>query len=337
MNEFYNKLKYFEETEKVRSEIYYHYTSLEALYSIVTSKTFRLTSLKSSNDKKELFYKPEHFLSDFKNIIEKEGDDSTKKILLLIQQSVNNNYNSFINECKEKTQHFALCLSKKKDNLTHWDRYAVNCTGVCIAFNVASLKVLAQRTNTTALTVGLYDVSSVSYTQQETDKRIRNCIVRILNLLFEEWQPKNIEKFILENGYVYAAVACRLAMKFTKNSSFVDEDEIRFYHDSASIKSMLNLLKTMKLDIPPELHTNLRKNFQNLVTDLKIREEKYCLTTAGIREYRNLCLEEIWGSGVVPEIVLGPMCIQNRTELRRFLNANGLQGTKISISEVPIR
>ena len=61
MDEFYNKMKYFEQTERIPAEIYYHYTSLEALYNIVSSKTFWLTSLKTSNDKKELYYKPEFF------------------------------------------------------------------------------------------------------------------------------------------------------------------------------------------------------------------------------------------------------------------------------------
>ena len=43
------------------------------------------------------------------------------------------------------------------------------------------------------------------------------------------------------------------------------------------------------------------------------------------------------GSGTIPEIILGPMCIQNRKELKYFLKANGLEGTKISVSSVPIR
>ena len=61
------------------------------------------------------------------------------------------------------------------------------------------------------------------------------------------------------------------------------------------------------------------------------------MTKAGIRSYKNLCLDEIWGSGVIPEIIIGPQCVQNRNELQRFLKANGLEGTKVSISKVPIR
>ena len=69
MNEFYNKMKYFEDTEGIQEETYYHYTTLEALYNIVKNKTFWLTSLKSSNDKKELYYKASDFLEDFYRIM----------------------------------------------------------------------------------------------------------------------------------------------------------------------------------------------------------------------------------------------------------------------------
>lgn len=74
----YNKLRHFEEIEKVPAKVYYHYTSLDALFSIVSSRTFRLTSLRSSNDKKEFSYNIERFLTDFSQIIENEQDDNTK-------------------------------------------------------------------------------------------------------------------------------------------------------------------------------------------------------------------------------------------------------------------
>lgn len=81
MRKNYNKMDYFENIEKILMEVYYHYSSLEALYSIVTSKTFRLTSLKSSNDRKELYYKPEEFLKDFNKICENEKDENKKSVL----------------------------------------------------------------------------------------------------------------------------------------------------------------------------------------------------------------------------------------------------------------
>ena len=84
-------MKYFEETEKIPAKIYYHYTSLDALFSIVTSKTFRLTSLESSNDKKELYYTPEEFLKDLDNVLNNEKNIRTKKVFKLIKESISLN------------------------------------------------------------------------------------------------------------------------------------------------------------------------------------------------------------------------------------------------------
>ena len=56
MNRMENRMQYFEEVEKVKPQVYYHYTSLDTLFNIISNKTLWLTSLKSSNDRKELFY-----------------------------------------------------------------------------------------------------------------------------------------------------------------------------------------------------------------------------------------------------------------------------------------
>lgn len=61
------------------------------------------------------------------------------------------------------------------------------------------------------------------------------------------------------------------------------------------------------------------------------------MSSKGIWGYKELCLDAVRGSGTIPEIILGPMCIQNQKELKHFLKANGLEGTKISVSSVPIR
>ena len=120
MNEFYNKLKYFEKTEGIAKDVYYHYTSLDALYSIVQSHTFRLMSLKSSNDKTELFYKPEAFISDISRLCDAEEEDGVKKYYALMKKSLEAHKNTLLKDLKAKKQPYALCLSKKDDNLTHW-------------------------------------------------------------------------------------------------------------------------------------------------------------------------------------------------------------------------
>jgi hypothetical protein len=48
-------------------------------------------------------------------------------------------------------------------------------------------------------------------------------------------------------------------------------------------------------------------------------------------------LEHMWGDAFIPEVIIGPKCYQNKRELTSFLKANGLYGTKVRISEIPIR
>lgn len=340
MNEFYNKLKYFEEIEKKPADVYYHYTSLEALYSIVTSHTFRLMSLKSSNDRTELYYKPENFVSDISRLCETEEDANTKKYYSLLKSSFESHKDKLWKDLKAKQQPYALCLSTKKDNLTHWDRYANNCTGVAIGLNVRSLDVLYSRTETFGFALGLFDLGQSLYTQKSIDSWIKYEMIRgfeWLKQLNETLGKKDIKKTIEQSGYLFLGAACRNVMKFAKTPAFFDEDEFRIYFDPRSIKDTLHLIDSGKGQINDELYKKIRKNFVDLVDILKLGEENFAMTRAGIRGYHNLCLSEIWGSGVIPEIVLGPMCTQSRNELQRFLRCNGLEGTKIKISSVPIR
>lgn len=69
----------------------------------------------------------------------------------------------------------------KKDNLTHWDRYAAGCTGVCIGFNISALRVHMQRLNSTAFGMGLYDVGKF-FMAQNREKYKKN-----LKKLIEQW------------------------------------------------------------------------------------------------------------------------------------------------------
>lgn len=334
-----NSMKHFETIEGVPAQVVYHYTSLEALYSIVTNRSFRLTSLKSSNDATELFYKPETFICNLENIIANETDELTKQYLFLIKNSVDKHKDEFFKECRRKSFPYALCLSKKRDNLTHWDRYANSCTGVCIGFNVSALNVLMQRLAITSFGVGVYDVGDTLYASECKDRLIKKSLLSIINEIVKQDKMSIDETINLlrDNGYIYAIGAYRQISKFVKDQSFVDEDEVRLFHDSASVDDTVRLLNLMKEEIHPELYVNLIKHFNKFVSSLKIENEKYYVSTRGIRCYKNLCLSDVWGEGTIPEIILGPMCSQSKEELKRFLKANGLGRTKVLVSDVPIR
>lgn len=340
MNEFFNKMKYFEETEKVHQEIYYHYTSLNSLYEIIRNRTFWLTNLKTSNDKQELFYKTENFISDFTEIAEAENNEKTKTYFQLLLNSLNDNREFFNEAVNVKCEPYSLCLSNKRDNLTHWDRYAANSTGVCIAYNVAALKVYHSRMNSSIFGESIFDIGGVLYNKADISKYIRGVAIKMFAMIVEMKERShdvNIQSTISKNGYMILATICLRIKKFIKNDSFIDENEVRFFHDATSIKTTLHLIDLMRNDLNSELFKNVRKNFLEIIKQYGIQENNFAMFQLSIRSYRKLCLNEIWGSGTIPEIVLGPRCLQDRIELKKFLKNNGLEGTKVSVSKIPIR
>ena len=125
--------------------------------------------------------------------------------------------------------------------------------------------------------------------------------------------------------------------KFVKNPSFVDEGEVRLCFDSKTIDESLKLMKLMKGHISEGAFNHYKKSFLDLLESLEIEKCEFTMSKRGVRSYHNLCLKDVWGSGVIPEIILGPMCTQNKRELQLFLKSNGLSSTKIIESKVPIR
>lgn len=342
MSEIRNKMKHFEEVEQMSPEIYYHYTTLDALYEIVSSKTFRLTGIKLTDSRRESFYKPEQFLADLEAVMESETKDADRRnFFRLIKESIEQNRDKFLRQCRVRRSLYALCLSEKKDGIAYWERYAANCRGVCIGFNVAKLKACLQRLEPWGLDDGLYDVGKAICPAEDREACIRNDLLRFYDCLYEKGgknaRQKNLEDLIRSNGYVYAAGMYLRLVKFADKDSFLDEYEVRLYQDSAYIKLMLPLIECMEAGTEAEEYRNLKKHFTEVIKSCKPEEEQFCVTKNGIRGYKELCLEEIWGAGTISEIILGPLCAQSSSELKRFLKANGLEGTKVSGSKVLMR
>jgi hypothetical protein len=335
-----NRMQYFEEVEKVKPRVYYHYTSLDALFNIVSNRTLWLTSLKSSNDKKELFYTVDDFIRDFEIVFETEKSKNIKKCFEILNSNIHSNIDKFKKECTRKRKPYALCLSDKRDNLTHWDRYAASSTGVCIGINVAAFEVLYSGMATAGFGSSLFDIGKALYTEEDILNFIRRTTIRNMNVLMDVTKEEPREKFIeliTKYGYTYIVGICQDIMRFAKNTSFIDEGEVRFYFDKQSIPETIALIDGMADYGNAELCAKIKANFEGFVEEIEIETEKFFLSKSGIRGYHSLCLEEIWGPGLITEIILGPMCVQNRNELLRFLSENGLSGTKVCVSKVPLR
>ena len=327
-----NTMKYFQEVEKIPPEVYYHYTSVESLFHIVESQTFRLTNLRSSNDKKELYYTYSQFCTDVDRIIWEEKNDSRKKLL----QELKEKADTITIKTDKKEEVFALCLCGQRDSLTHWDRYTGNCKGVCIAFNVTALQILYNRYNIDFFTNQLFKTDYIAYSDDERLQFINHTIgffvKRLLNLK---------EQGKLESGSglmkTILPVTYSDVRTFIKNSAFFDEDEIRLLYSSLSCDTIKDIINSIAPSVSETFYNNVSQHYSQMIDSMKIREKQFACFKGGIRSYHNLCLKDVWGDGLIPEIILGPMCTQSKSELRAFLDSNGLRKTKINESKVPIR
>lgn len=106
----------------MRKNTYYHYTSIEALFSVIQSRTVWASSLALMNDEKE-GYDLLQLLEEVLN--EKHGADKCQKALALIEQFIE----TYIRH------QFAFSASKLADDITQWRAYTELGKGVCIEFS----------------------------------------------------------------------------------------------------------------------------------------------------------------------------------------------------------
>lgn len=117
-----------------KQTVFYHYTSIDALYNIVSSKTFWLANAKSSNDKTENTLS----IKKFKSILEEiPYVIKNKTIKNAIETFFNYDDKSLPNE---DNKFYILSLTNKRDNLAHWDRYSDRRCGASIGIKSTLLQ-----------------------------------------------------------------------------------------------------------------------------------------------------------------------------------------------------
>lgn len=334
-----NTQKYYSNIENIKPEIYYHYTSLEALLGIIKNQSFRLTNLVSSNDRRELSYKLSKFIKDVKFIYSTEKNLTYRNILKLFINSYENNKDSFKKKCTKTCDVYGLCLSEKKDNLTHWDRYADGCKGVCIGINVSAFEVYAQRMNNIFFGRNIISNGKVLYDDVARRDNIKKFIIEYSKYvsnnqyLSDEMKVKIIE----DDGYRFLSLIYLKLRNLVKNLSFVDEDEIRLYFEENSTRDILNMIQTIEQEVETNDFLQLKESYNKMINSYNLNNINFYISKYGIRSYKELSLKEIWGSGLITEIMLGPMCSQSQKELKKLLEEYSLEDTIISMSKVPIR
>ena len=104
-----------------KPKIFYHYTSLEALFSITQSKVLRLMSHHSMNDTAELKVHDDLIINTLQGLKNKKNEKEIDSIISQFQHY-------------KKKECFLFCFSESHDILTQWRLYADNSYGVAIGF-----------------------------------------------------------------------------------------------------------------------------------------------------------------------------------------------------------
>ena len=337
----HNSKNIFESNKKndTSQTIYYHYTSLDALYAIISNRSVRMTNMNFTNDRRELSYKVSEFYKDLKHLYENEKSIAVKKCLRLYIDSFEKDFETFNYLFQKKSDTYALCLSEKKDNLTHWDRYADGCKGVCIGFNVKAFNYYSKKMKNEVIGNSLVSYGKILY----DDKSRRNELLdKILDyhkiLIIEKIKSNfNVEEYIMNNG-IFMLYTIFVSMKnVVKNKSFIDEDEVRVYHDEEILEYFNKVLNVIKDDNNEFNWDVIKNNTKKMISEYNLELKNFYDSKNGIRSFINLSLEMLWDGNIITEIVLGPLCIQKYKELRKFLDYNGLEKVKILKSKVPFR
>ena len=304
-----------------KQNVFYHYTSVDALYNIVSNRTFWLANAKSSNDKTEGNFSIEEFcdiLSDVKHNI--------------ASPSICNAIDLFKENCKElhKSRSFyILSMTTMKDNLTHWERYACGKNGVAIALSENLFKTLDNKIFSLFRKDVIFDFN-VIYAKE----KCINTIIEHLTETFDMFKTHQNADIILRS--TLSRMFYRISYCI-KNNSFKDENECRILLDSDEMKNRLYALQK-GIPLGEKYATEIiKKQYFNLLSCLSLEQTYFAPIRGEIRSLHHLNLSEIWDSDLIPEIMLGPNCPQSVEELRAFLDANGLQNTKITESKIPLR
>lgn len=326
----------FRESIGFKDKIVYHYCSIEAMYGILSNKSFWLTFLESSNDSSELKL-GERVIKEAIEELKKdypsgEYDEILNKILFAPKDKKYDKH-------KPRFRYYGLSLVEDNDSLTHWERYAHNSSGVCIGLNVALIEHLFMVSGLPDITSDWLRIVPIIYSYEEQIKYAKSSIVAKLNGISKEFKDFRKLEHIFSSIYYTTLQDLR---PLYKHQGFATENEHRIYlkegEAESSSKYLGSIVDTVSND-NKELFKNISKNIIDLATELKVLQKNinFHLFKDGIRSYYALDLSRIWSDVLIPEIILGPKCYQNKKELKNFMKSCDLHRTKIGVSKVPLR
>ena len=166
----------------------YHYCSNEKCFSILNSRSIRLSDIQKSNDYRELslfFPKILNYIAELYRLnpfplecYGKFGEEALSELLELSFRYWDDKFSS------GKFSNYVLCFSEAADSLSQWRGYANNGKGCCLGFSMETVERYCMSTN------GLLLLKKVIYLSEEgIDDAIKHAAKEILASLngLREW------------------------------------------------------------------------------------------------------------------------------------------------------
>jgi len=272
-----------------KDTIIYHYCSLEAFYSIITSKSFWLFSLDSSNDLKEMTGAKD--IID--NILEKEE----------IYESIKKPDNS------KQEEFYALSCTHKRDSALHFNKYADNDKGVCLGIDTNVFKKYLNSTERLNPFFGYFYFLKVIYKDNQKEKDFFEALIDVSS---EENKNR-----LRELTYISAISCFKPKLKI---ENYIDEAETRMLFCRSQFQLDKKLFEG-KLGIDRSLdnfYNSLVKPAENLNLD---SSPEFKVMSGVIRKYMELKMDKIWYKHPINEVILGPNCKTEKKEFKEFLES----------------
>ncbi len=298
-----------------------HYTSLKSCLGIVQNKSLWLTNLSSSNDRKELFYSPANFLRMFSGIESSSSKNYFQRILDDNEEKFKSLANEYVSDL------FSISFSKKKDYLPNWKMYGDDFKGVCFCFDRENLEKAVK---------GLFQIAYISeimYSEKSRRTFIKENLDYYYSFAPDVFKNSDDEKIIRFALLALSNISFMLRC-FSKTNHWQSENEVRLLFSSDRFLNQYNLLNRILQEDQFKSKLQEKKEIDKTVD--MILEQNYAFFGNSIKQYRKLFLGENMSS-MIPEIILGPMCQQNKNEFEMFLKHYGFTGTIVTESTIPIR
>ena len=281
-----------------KTDVFYHYCSVETFFKIISNKSIWLSDISKSNDSEEITWALKQctnylfdLMGEYQKSLSKEEitDEDSKKMFQEARDLISFHIN------KEAERYWVLCLSDKKDDLGQWRGYSQDASGVAIGLRAEYIARLVGDNAIDDCDEKLHFDSVEYYKQFE------------VNSVFSQLNDnnKNISDMSKDEFYSYIkkiVVFSLIFAPYIKSDYFEDESEWRIaYKMSCS-----------------ELHKGRIPSIENEHLSSKY---EYSLNRGKLISHLELILKH--PSDAIASIWLGPKCTLSKREVKLFLIANG--------------